>query len=442
MMSVFHKVNNVVVNKAPRGFFKDNRKRFVDALRHKLRLDSGYVLLKGPIEQPVYDDDNEFLLTAESNFAYLFGIDEPETWGLIDLESGCSTLLLHEVSPERSYWMKVKSLDDFRAQFDGEAVSKIDSLAQIIGLTEENKESYDKKVYVLKGTNKFTNGEVHVPSQKEVGELCSKQLSPNDQIYFTLSELRKEKSEEEIKLMEQAVSVTLQVAEALTAFIKEGKSELQIGHHFQALSMYFGNFYASFPPVVQLPKNAHKNFHNSSNITTAKSGDLIILHLGLRVEGVTSKLIKTVPVSGQMTEVQLKVYQSVKGLFDELKTKITQYRQFVELLEDKLADLLIHLGAIKGEKKQLIHSDLIKKFYERDVLSYIGFDVVDPLTVELRKGEKEGELSGRNALFFKLAVVFDGELVDESGTVNTEWLKETSKVVPAIKMGEIVFVTK
>lgn len=442
MLNALQKVNGVVAQKAPRGFFKGNRARFVEALRGRLKLDSGYVLLKGPVEQPVYDDDTEFLLTAEANFAYLFGVDEPETWGLIDLESGRSTLLLHESSPERSYWMKVKSLSEFSEQFDGEAVAKIESLAELIGLTEENKGAYGKRLYVLEGPNRLTNGQLHVPSDKEVGELCGPTLSPSRDVYSALAEVRKAKSEEEVRLVEQAAKVTGQVADALAALVGEGKSELQVSHHFQALAMYLGNFYPSFPPVVQFSQNAHKAFHNSSNLAVGKKGDLAVLHLGLRVEGLAGKLVRTVPVSGEFTARQAELHGAVRAVFEELKARIGPYGEFVGLLEERLADLLVRVGAAKGPKERLVASGAVKQFYEPDVLSFIGFDVTDPLTVELRKGEKGGELTANSALFFKLAVVFDKAFGEHSELLETDWLKAVAKEVPAIKMGEVVIVRK
>ena len=55
---------------------------------------NGVIFLKGPIEQPIFDDDTEYLVSPENLFWYLFGISEPYTYAILELSTGRSTVFL------------------------------------------------------------------------------------------------------------------------------------------------------------------------------------------------------------------------------------------------------------------------------------------------------------------------------------------------------------
>lgn len=65
---------------------------------------NGVIFLKGPIEQPIYDDDTEYLVSPENLFWYLFGIKEPYTYAILELSTGKSIVFLKVPDVAKTYW--------------------------------------------------------------------------------------------------------------------------------------------------------------------------------------------------------------------------------------------------------------------------------------------------------------------------------------------------
>lgn len=443
MLNALYRLNPIHPSKPTKGFYKANRQRFLEILRGLVSLDTGYLLFKGPIEQPVYDDDNEFLLAGESNFSYLFGVDEPHTWGLIDLQTDRATLLVEESSPERSFWMKVKTLTDFADEFDGESVAVIKDLPSIIGLTDENKDSFFRKLYVMEGPNVETNANLHVPTAKEVGENLAPFFSNNGKIYWAIKMSRKRKSDEEIKLILHSEDVNRTILGSLLAYLKEGKTELQIAHQFGILGMYFGNYYPAFTPRISFGENGLKGFHNPSRLRVAKSGELAVIDAGMKVNGLASRTIRTVPISGVFSGQQRDIYEKVAAIYQRLVASVKQgvrHTDLVKRIEKELEVFLLAEKVCLDNETVILTSATIKKFYEADFVSFFGYDLADPLTSEFRRGAEGAEIEGQSTLFVKLAVKFDFEVTDGDVAVNQERVKELAKVVPAVKLGDVVVV--
>ncbi len=73
----------------------NNRSRLLDLLRKSKKFDeNGFLFLRGPVTQAIFDDDTEYLLSPENLFMFLFGINEPNTYGMIQMNSGKTTILV------------------------------------------------------------------------------------------------------------------------------------------------------------------------------------------------------------------------------------------------------------------------------------------------------------------------------------------------------------
>lgn len=58
--------------------------------------------------------DCEFKVHPEANFLYLFGVQETDCYGLIDLENGKSTLFIPKLSEDYKLWMIILDVDKFK----------------------------------------------------------------------------------------------------------------------------------------------------------------------------------------------------------------------------------------------------------------------------------------------------------------------------------------
>ncbi len=74
-------------------FYIKNRSKLINLIHGSKQFDdNGIILLKGPIEVSIYDDDTEYLVSPENLFLFLFGVAEPNTYGIIEHSNGTATL--------------------------------------------------------------------------------------------------------------------------------------------------------------------------------------------------------------------------------------------------------------------------------------------------------------------------------------------------------------
>lgn len=60
------------------------------------------------------DQDVEFVVEQEDNFQYLFGVEEPDAYGLIDISNGRTTLFVHKIPEAYKIWMTILSAEDYK----------------------------------------------------------------------------------------------------------------------------------------------------------------------------------------------------------------------------------------------------------------------------------------------------------------------------------------
>ena len=96
-----------------------------------------YLLLPGASEVSVYDEDCEYRLCQNSSFVYLFGVNEPDTYGLIEINTGKSILIVDLPDPAKSYWMKVKTIEEYKSEVDIEQVMNLEELSNMFGNIEQ-----------------------------------------------------------------------------------------------------------------------------------------------------------------------------------------------------------------------------------------------------------------------------------------------------------------
>ena len=66
---------------------------------------------------PVNDTDVEYPFYQESNFYYLFGVDQPDCYAIIDIEKSKSYLFIPKLDNQYKIWMTVMDQDDYRKRF-------------------------------------------------------------------------------------------------------------------------------------------------------------------------------------------------------------------------------------------------------------------------------------------------------------------------------------
>lgn len=95
---------------------------------------TGCIVLRGGNSSERYDTDHEEIFRQESFFQYLFGVAEPDCWGIIELGTGRATLLIPRLKPEYAVWMgDIKSASSFKDRYVVDACGYTDECASLCG---------------------------------------------------------------------------------------------------------------------------------------------------------------------------------------------------------------------------------------------------------------------------------------------------------------------
>lgn len=109
-----------------------NRKRLVDKLREVESLNgrTAIVLLQGGPSATRYCSDHEPLFRQESYFHWMFGVQEPDFFGAVNLASGKSYLFAPRLPESYAVWMgRLATLNDIRIKYEVDECFYVDQVS-------------------------------------------------------------------------------------------------------------------------------------------------------------------------------------------------------------------------------------------------------------------------------------------------------------------------
>jgi len=133
-------------------------------------------------------------------------------------------------------------------------------------------------------------------------------ITPDKELNSVILNLRKIKSESELKIMRQAQALTDEAFEHILNLIKPGKSELEIALELEFFIRKKGAG-AAFDFIVVSGKKTSMP-HGVPSDKIIELGDFVTMDYGAAVDGYCSDMTRTVAV-GEASEEQKKVYNTV-----------------------------------------------------------------------------------------------------------------------------------
>jgi len=399
MFKNLNKLPNLIVEAPKSGFFRENRQRLLDAFRAASNITQGFLFFKGPIEQPVYDDDNEFLTIPEAHFTFLFGVMEPETYGLINIATGRATLLVKVADPQKSFWMKIKTLKEFAELYEVEEAVPIEELKNLVA-DPANKESF-LDVYVMAGVNPLSQKAVWNPLKEAKDALPFDKVHESAELYNTFVNLRGAKVEEEIALIRQATKQAEVGLLGLSTHFGEKVNELQLSYHYQSIIRYLVNADIAYEPLISIGANIGIENHKPNKFKNLNPTELVYIEVTSRAFGYCGGIGRTLPISKRFTEQHLKVYQLIEDKYRQLQSKLkagTTTAQIKKTASQFVLDALEELGVITNNGKHEFGDKILKHFELARNVDLVGLDRFDPFiptdqngatsfkSIELREG--------------------------------------------------------
>ncbi len=326
--------------------------------------------------------DGSLALHPNSDLFFLSGIEQEES--ILLLAPGAfdpkhrEILFLREPSEHLKIWEGHKHSKD--------EATKISGIKQVKWLSEfpvifRMLMCELEHVWLNSNEHKRAVVEVETRDVRFVRE-CQRQfpLHTYHRLARLLHQVRVVKTDAEIELLKEAVSITEKGFRRLLRFVKPGVHEHEVeavlAHEFTRRRAKF-----AYNPIIASGKNACV-LHYNQNDQRCKKGDLLLLDVGACYANYNADLTRTIPVSGKFTRRQKAVYNAVLRVMRASIAGATLGKLSRDWLKESQAMMneeLLALGLLKKSdiKKQTEDEPACRKYFMHGLGHPLGLDVHD-----------------------------------------------------------------
>jgi Xaa-Pro aminopeptidase len=348
-------------------------KQVYTARRNQLRekMGSGIILIPGNMESPMNYPENTYHFRQDSTFLYLFGLEMPDLFGVIDANTGNDTIFGNDNSIEDIIWSGIKP--------------SIKELAASVGVP--NCLPF-KDLFATVGQSGTKGTSVHfIPPYRADIKLLLEQLTgikASDlankgslELINALVGMRSVKDKFEITEIEKACETGYLMHVAAMKMTKPGMMEQEIAGNIEGIAHAFGGGPA-FPTI--LTQNG-QTLHNHDHSFQLEKGRLMIVDAGADSNGhYASDFTRTIPVGGKFSQKQLEIYNIVLKANNTATSLIKPGETYLSIhlkVAEVIASGLKELGLMKGDVKEAVRNGAHALFFPHGLGHMMGLDVHD-----------------------------------------------------------------
>ena len=337
----------------------------------KSRLDSGLILLMGNDESPINYKDNTYWFRQDSTFLYYFGLNYPGLIGILDVDEGKDYIFGNNPTIEDTIWMGHQETLDGLARKTG-----VENTGNIPDIDKFLKQAIakDRTIHFLppyRAENKIKLFNWMNTNPIKIRDFASVELIK------AVVEQREIKSDEELKEIEKAVDITVDMHVTAMQNVRPGLLESDIVSEVDRIAKKSGGN-TSFPTIgTKHGEILHNHYYGNQLM----EGDMFLLDCGAETAmGYAGDLSSTMPVSASFTERQRDIYNitlsSHNASIEMLKPGILFkeiYYQACRVIVDGLKDL----GLMKGETNEAVQLGAHALFFPCGLGHQMGLDIHD-----------------------------------------------------------------
>ena len=348
-------------------------KQIYIARRNQLRkkIGSGIILIPGNNESPMNYPDNTYHFRQDSSFLYLFGLDIPGLFGIIDANSGNDTIFGDDVTIENIIWMGTKP--------------SVKDMAASVGVTNTSDVKY---LFTELARFKGKDGTVHfLPPYRAENKLLLEELTgikasllaahASIGLIRSMIGMRSAKDHYEIDEIEKACETGYKMHVTAMKMAKPGIMEQEIAGTIEGIALAGGSG-TSFPTI--LTQNG-QTLHNHDHSFKLEKGRLMIVDAGAESKmHYASDFTRTFPVGGHFTQKQLDIYNIVlkannttTALIKPGETYLSIHLKAAEVITSGLKAL----GLMKGDVHEAVANGAHALFFPHGLGHMMGLDVHD-----------------------------------------------------------------
>ena len=344
-----------------------------DLIKTKLFNKNYGIFLQGGKDLYRYDTDVTYIFRQESFFAYLFGINEPDCYGFIDLTQsdklGESILFVPFVTDDMEVWQgKRNTLDFYKEKYGVDHVHYTTEIEKV--LTERNMTD----LFINKGVNWNSDRETELV----VFDGIEKFNIIDDILYKELCECRVIKTEKELNLLRYVCKIS---SEAHIEVMKNAKN-LTYERELESLFLYYinknyGCRHISYTCVCCSGHNGavlHYGHAGAPNDRKINDGEMLLLDMGAEYNNYASDITCSFPFNGKFTEQQKAIYNAVldsqRTVERNVRAGVT-WRELQIISQKVILEHLIKLGLVIQHDQSL--DDLVIKYNIGNLFMPHGF---------------------------------------------------------------------
>ena len=357
-------------------YVKKNRERLAEILEDNssLVISSGYLINKSA--------DEAFVFKSNSNFYYLTGIIQEDSYLIITKANGVvkETLLISD-------------FDEFKEKWTGKMLTHLEAEA-ISGITQVVSSTFlDNYKFNLFSGTRNVYGKIekvyldleqeHETNYNNFGLTLAREIRnqyPHIDIknaFDLIVSLRSIKQKYEIDLINESIDVTRIGLDSIMKHLAPGMYEYQTEAYYDFEIKTHGNKAFAFPTIAASGVNA-TTLHYETNANITNDGELILFDLGCKTEEYCSDISRTYPINGKFTERQKQIYEIVlkcnKLSIEYAKPGMT-FKEFNSYARSILIEEAKKIGLI-------VEDNEIDKYYYHSVSHSLGIDTHDPYEYE------------------------------------------------------------
>ena len=321
-------------------------------------------------------NDTDYVFRQDSDLYYLTGFEQPEAVAVLFRDR--FLFFVQPRDPLMETWNgRRPGTTGAIEQFGADEAHPIDQLRAKLPDLIANR----PRLYHSFGLDHEID-EVVLAAQDEVRSkvrrgvtLPSELFSPHALIH----EMRMCKSEAELDVMRAAAAISCEAHHAAARLCHPGRTEYEIQAELEWIFRKRGGNGPAYSSIVGSGDNA-TILHYIENSGTLAEGSLVLIDAGVELHSYASDVTRTYPSGGRFEGAARDVYQAVleaqRAAFAATKPGAT-LRSIHDAALDKLVDGLVELGALCGDKAELIETEAYKPFYMHTTGHFLGLDVHD-----------------------------------------------------------------
>ena len=358
--------------------YVNRRDTLVD--RMKQMGESGLLLFMGNIEVPSQGsvDCNGYDFRQDSHWIYFFGLDAPRWAGIIDIDSGETTVYADDVDIDDIIWMGPQPSVKEQAEQVGVALSK-----PYLSWDEDVKTAMAQGRHIhflppLRYFNLLRICEVtgYTPSMVKTTAAGNGPHASEAFVKAVVS-LRLIKEPCEIAELDAASDLGYQMHVAGRNNISVGRNEIEVCAAMDAVVSRVG-WGKSFATILS---QHGETLHNHSHDKTIVPGKLMVIDAGIEsFSHYASDHTRTYPTTGKFSAKQRDIYQIVcdcnEFAFSLTRPGIT-YREVHLATARKMLEGLSSLGLVHGDLDEMVAVGVAGLFQPHGLGHNMGLDVHD-----------------------------------------------------------------